>query len=97
VAPPLLHAASAAGAAALLLDAGTLAPGSAADLLAVDLDHLALAGWTQATLAAMLALCAPISVVSDVWVGGVRRVEGGEHRLAAQARSDFLRVAARIP
>ncbi|MCB1057540.1 MAG: formimidoylglutamate deiminase, partial [Acidobacteria bacterium] len=52
VAPLLLRAATEGGARALGLDAGRLEPGTLADLVLVDLDAPALAGWQPATLAA---------------------------------------------
>lgn len=76
IAPTLLRYATEAGAAALQLEAGAIADGKLADFVAVDLDNIQLAGWTDSSLDAMLALsaCAPL-VVSDVWVGG-KRVAG---------------------
>lgn len=76
IASTLLRYGTEAGAAALQLEAGAIADGKLADLIAVDLNHIQLAGWNDASLDAMLALsaCAPL-VVSDVWVGG-KRVAG---------------------
>jgi len=96
VAPLLLELAAESGARALRIDAGRLAPGALADIVAIDLEHPALAGWTDDSLAALLALCAPAGVVSDVWVGGVRRVEQRRHALDDDAAAAFRRVAARV-
>jgi formimidoylglutamate deiminase len=74
VAPALLRAGSANGAHSLRVATGQIAPGRAADFVLVDLEHPALAGWTQATLGAHLALSAPAAAVRDVWVGGQIRV-----------------------
>jgi formimidoylglutamate deiminase len=93
--PALLAMGMAHGARALGIEAGVIAPGAWADLVAVDLDHPALAGWSEATLAAHLALAAPAAAVADVWVGGVRRVEGGRHRLDGEAAAAFARIVAR--
>lgn len=95
VAPLLMELGTAAGAAALRLDAGRLAPGMLADMVAVDLEHRALAGWTPETLAPLLTLSCSPDVVSDVWVGGERRVEASRHPLAGEATQAFRRVAAR--
>ncbi|MBX6363624.1 MAG: formimidoylglutamate deiminase [Gemmatimonadetes bacterium] len=93
VAPVLLDAGTVAGAHALGLDAGRLRAGACADLVAIDLEHPALAGWTDESLAATLALCAPADIVRDVWVGGVRRVEARRHALDHEALEAFRRVA----
>jgi len=96
VASLLLELAAENGARALRIDAGRLAPGALADIVAIDLEHPALAGWSDDSLAALLALCAPAAVVSDVWVGGVRRVEQRRHALDDDAAAAFRRVAARV-
>nr|PZN90592.1 MAG: formimidoylglutamate deiminase [bacterium] len=96
VAPLLFELATESGARALRIDAGRLAPGALADIVAIDLEHPALAGWTDDSLASLLALCAPASVVSDVWVGGVRRIEQRRHVLDDDAAATFRRVAERL-
>ena len=95
-APVLLSMASAEGARSLRLPAGRIGPDMCADLVAIDLEHRTLAGWTADTLDAMLALSAPASVVSDVWVGGVQRVHGGRHRLDRESAAAFRAVTRRI-
>jgi cytosine/adenosine deaminase-related metal-dependent hydrolase len=50
-----------------------------ADFVAVDLDHAALVGWQPDSLAALITLSAPASVISDVWVNGVLRIRNGRH------------------
>ncbi|HET9983081.1 MAG TPA: formimidoylglutamate deiminase [Longimicrobiales bacterium] len=95
VAPVLLAAGTSAGARALGLDAGRLRAGACADLVAIDLEHPTLAGWTDDSLAATLALCAPADVVCDVWVAGVRRVDARRHALERDALEAFRRVAGR--
>jgi formimidoylglutamate deiminase len=70
VAPVLLTAATAGGAAALALPAGRLAAGLWADLTAVDLGHPALAGATVDTLATALLCGAGNQVIAGTWVGG---------------------------
>lgn len=76
VAPALLRCGTAEGARALHLDAGEIAEGKLADLIAIDLEQLQLNGWTADSLDAMLALSASAPlVVTDTWVGG-KRVAG---------------------
>ena len=96
VAPELIAMATAHGARALRLPAGRIEVGAWADLVAIDLEHRTLEGWTDDTLDAMLALCAPAVVVSDTWVGGVLRVQGGRHRLDHECAAAFRAVATRI-
>ncbi|MCI0436439.1 MAG: formimidoylglutamate deiminase [Gemmatimonadetes bacterium] len=96
VAPRLLAMATAHGARALRSDAGRIRPQAPADLVAVDLNHRALAGWTDETLDACLALTAPAAVVSDVWVGGVQRIGAGRHRLDEESAAAFQAVARRV-
>src|SRR5690606_28754408 len=58
VAPLLLERGTGGGARALRSYAGRLAPGALADTVAIDLEHPALAGCTDDSLPALLALCA---------------------------------------
>jgi formimidoylglutamate deiminase len=96
VAPVLLEMATSTGARALRLPAGRIEEAAWADFVAIDLQHRALEGWNDETLAATLALSAPPAVVSDVWVGGVQRVQGGRHRLDRESASAFRAVSSRI-
>jgi formimidoylglutamate deiminase len=96
VAPTLLAMATAAGARSLHIAAGALEPGSVADFVAVDLDHPAFAGWTADSLGALLALCAPPDVITDVWVGGVQRVSERRHQAQREAAAAFREVGRRL-
>ncbi len=96
VAPLLLELGTEAGARSLGIDAGALEPGRLADLIAIDLDHPAVAGWSPETLAAVLTLSAPPDVVADVWVGGVRRLVARRHVLDEEAAAAFRGVAGRV-
>jgi formimidoylglutamate deiminase len=92
-APPLLEMGTEAGARSLRLETGRIEAGLLADLIAVDLEHPTLAGFTPEYLAALLTLSAPPAVVSDVWVDGVRRVEEYRHPLDDEAPAALRRVA----
>ena len=96
VAPVLLAMATENGARSLRLPAGQLKLGSFADFVAIDLEHRALEGWSDETLDAALALTAPGGVVSDVWVGGVQRVQAGRHRLDRESAQAFRAAARRL-
>lgn len=87
--PLLLDIGTRAGADALQIDAGRIAPGAAADLVAVDLDHIVLAGADERTLAVHLALGGRADCVRDVWVGGVQRIRDGAHADEARLRAGF--------
>lgn len=76
-APHVIGAATANGAAALGLDAGRIAPGAAADLVAIDLEAPALAGAAADTLAAALVCGAENAVVRQVWTAGQPRLARG--------------------
>jgi formimidoylglutamate deiminase len=91
----LIEMGTTAGARSLGLNAGRIGAGAAADFSAIDLGHIALAGYTPDTLAALLALSAPAGVVSDVWVAGVQRVADGAHPDEETALQAFAGVAAR--
>lgn len=95
VAPTLLRMATSAGARSLRVPAGALEEGALADFIGIDLDHPALAGWTAATLPAMLAFSAAPDVVSDVWVGGRNVVANGLHGRQEEGMRAFNAVAGR--
>lgn len=96
VAPPLLRCGTKNGAAALRVNAGEIAEGQAADFVAVDLEHHALAGWTNDSLAAMLAFSGSAAQVCDVWVGGNRVVTDRSHNTLREARDCFVELARKV-
>ena len=95
-APALLRNATSEGARALRVDSGRIEPGAQADFFAVDLTHPAIAGWTDPVLAAIVTFSAPAQAVSDVWVGGVRRVTDGRHALDGVAVITFRDAVRRL-
>jgi formimidoylglutamate deiminase len=96
VAPVLIDMMTVAGARSLHVDAGMLEAGMLADIVAVDLDHHVLAGWTTDSLPAMLALSAHPAVVTDVWVGGRQVVAQRRHESEEDAVRSFNETARRI-
>ena len=70
VARTLLRAATAAGAQALGVDAGRIAPGVWADLVAIDLTAPTLAGWEPETLLESLVFGAAEEAIAATCVGG---------------------------
>ncbi|MES2639011.1 MAG: formimidoylglutamate deiminase [Myxococcota bacterium] len=82
----LLDAGTRGGATALGLtvpkpNAGTIAPNTPADLVAIDLNDIALRG---ARILPALVFSGHPGLVTDVWVGG-RRIVGGRHHVGAEA------------
>jgi len=70
VARELLRAATENGAQSLGVQAGRIEPGYLADFVAIDLDHVSLAGWTDATLLGSLVFGAGNGAVAETCVGG---------------------------
>lgn len=97
VAPVLMQMTTRAGARSLRVPAGVLEEGALADLIGIDLDHQAVAGWTTASLPAMLAFSAPPDVVSDVWVGGRNVVANRAHARQEDVAREFNAIARRDP
>jgi formiminoglutamate deiminase len=75
----LYRRAAAGGAQALGRQAGSLAAGQLADLVAIDGDHPALAALDGDRLLDGLAFAAPDGVVREVWSAGRHQVRGGRH------------------
>jgi formiminoglutamate deiminase len=88
----LLAAATAAGMHALGWDAGRLAPGQLADLVAVRLHSPRLAGARPADLVDHLVFAATAADVTHVVVGGRPVVEDGRHRLVGDVAAALARA-----
>ncbi len=83
VAPGLLKIGALEGARALGVDAGEIAAGRWADLVAVDLDDLALAGVPPEALPEALVFSAGPRCVARVWVGGAEVFDADQPRSTA--------------
>lgn len=94
VATHLLRAATVGGAKSLGVEAGLWSPGAWADLIAVDLNHLALAGCDDEALPAALVLSTAGDVVRDVIVGGQFVVRDGAHPKAAETAKAYRAAVA---
>jgi formimidoylglutamate deiminase len=68
--PWLLACGSEHGAAALGLEAGRIVPGALADLVAIDLSHPSLQGWSRENLLDCLFFGSSAAAIKGVWVGG---------------------------
>lgn len=101
VAPKLLEAGAAGGAAATGLPLGRIAEGCQADLVALDLDDPALAGVaaspdSEEALLAALVLSGHPSLVRDVWVGGRQVVTDGVMLRWQSALDAYRKVARKV-
>ena len=68
--PQLLTYGTRSGAAALGIQAGGIAPGMLADLVAIDLHHPSLDGWNPRDLLDVLFFGASSDVIAGAWVNG---------------------------
>lgn len=75
---------------------GRIEVGQPSDFIAVDLNHLSLAGASQESLALDLVFSASPDVVSDVWSQGVEVVNERHHRAQIQAADDLRRVFTKL-
>ena len=75
---------------------GRLETGWAADVVILDGAHPALAGADAGSLAETLLLAGSPALVRQVWVGGVRVVEGGRHTRQEEILGDFRALQRRI-
>jgi len=69
--PLLLDIGTHGGAVALNIETGVITPGMSADIVAVDLTHPSLRGWTEEDLLDNLFFGASSDVILNVWVQGL--------------------------
>ncbi len=74
--PLLLEYGTHSGAAALGVETGAIAPGLSADLIAIDLNHPVMQGWSADDLLDVLFFGASSEVVKYVWVQGKNVMRG---------------------
>ncbi len=86
----------AGGAQASGRDTGRIAPGYAADFLALDGDSPWLAGRNDERIVDSFIFAGNDNLVGDVWVGGRHLIVDGRHRLEASARDGFNTLMAAI-
>jgi len=77
-------------------DAGKLEVGFQADLVALDLEHLALAGADAESLPLDIIFSFVPGVVTDVWCAGSEVVTEGFHRAEHQARDNLRYVMSQL-
>lgn len=75
---------------------GRLEVGSPSDVIALDLEHLALAGAGPHSLALDIVFSGTNDCVTDVWVRGQEVVSQGRHRAENQARRNLARVMKKL-
>ncbi len=80
------------GAQALGRNAGVIAQGKLADLVAIDAAHVALCGLAETRLLDGLCFAAPDGVVTDVWSAGRHQVRGGRHVARDRVQQRFRAV-----
>lgn len=88
--------AAAGGAQALGREAGRIAPGLWADLVALDLDHPALCALAPGQILDGLAFAAPDGVVTDLWSAGRHQVRGGRHIRRDAILAGWRKAVARL-
>lgn len=92
-----LWSAAAAGAAqALGRPGGKIAPGLVADLMALDLDHPALAALPREALIDGIVFAAGDGTVAELWSAGRHVVRGGRHPERGPVRARFAQVMQRL-
>ncbi|NYS25451.1 formimidoylglutamate deiminase [Rhodobacteraceae bacterium 2376] len=92
----LWEGAARGGARAAGREAGAIAPGKLADLVALDGGHPDLAGLTGDRLLDALVFAADPGAVVDVWAAGRHMVRGGRHIDHDGIRRDYMAVRKRL-
>jgi formimidoylglutamate deiminase len=80
------------GARALGRDAGVIAEGKLADLVAIDSQHVSLCGLKDEQLLDGLCFAASDAIVTDVWSAGRHQVRGGVHLAREKIASRYRKV-----
>ena len=93
---PLWRRACAGGAAALRLPVGEFAPGSYADVMVLQRDAPALRGHDADTLMDALLIGGGRADISDVYVGGERRMRAGVCHGAEESARQFGQTMRRL-
>ena len=92
----LYRGAAEGGAQALGRDAGRIAPGLLADLVAIDGSHPALCALDDTQLLDGLCFAAPDGVVTDLWSAGRHQVQGGRHLARTAVEQRYRRAVAEL-
>ena len=92
----LYRGAAEGGAQALGRDAGRIALGLLADLVAIDGSHPALCALNDTQLLDGLCFAAPDGVVTDLWSAGRHQVQGGRHLARTAVEQRYRRAVAEL-
>jgi len=92
----LFEGAARGGAQATARNAGVIAPGRLADLMALDTRHIDLEGREGDTLLDAFLFAADDRAVSDVWAAGRHMVSEGEHVQHSEITEAYRRVLRRL-
>jgi len=94
--PRLFESATESGARSLMLNAGALEPGRAADFFTVDLNDLSLAGASRDTLLTHIVFALEKSAIREVCAGGKMAVRDMRHVLEEEIVHDFTSLQRRL-
>lgn len=92
----LYESAAAGGAQATGRDAGVIAPGKLADLLALDADSIALTGLNGDALLDSYLFAGNDDLVTDVWSGGRHVVKDGGHINAEDITQQYRKTISKL-
>lgn len=92
----LFQGAARGGAKAMGRDAGVIAEGRLADLVALDADHPTLCALAEEQILDGLCFAAPDGVVTDLWSAGRHQVRGGRHVAREQVVPAYRRAVAAL-
>ncbi|MCC5970044.1 MAG: formimidoylglutamate deiminase [Pararhodobacter sp.] len=92
----LFEGAARGGAQAAARDAGAIAPGRLADLMALDTSHIDLEGRDGDTLLDAFIFAADDRAISEVWAAGRHLVSGGKHMQHEAITHAYRKVLRRL-